>query len=217
MLQDNSFRAAIFDLDGTLLNSMYVWALVDELFFTVRGIEVPEGYVRAIAGLSYRDSAVYTKELLGLSESWEEIVAEWTAMAEREYAHHVRLKPGAERYLRRLKADGKKLAVATAMPPALFGPCLKNNGVYDLFDALLSTADAGGGGKDSGKIYALAAKRLGVSAGECVVFEDVYEGVLGARRAGMRVFCVFDAATHRLDEAAALADGLIYDFEEWIT
>jgi HAD superfamily hydrolase (TIGR01509 family) len=126
------------------------------------------------------------------------------------------LKCGAKAYLRALKAAGKKLAVATAMPPSLFAPCLQNNGIYDLFDEFLSTADAGGGGKATGRIFLLAAERLGVDPAECVVFEDVYEGVLGARRAGMRVFCVYDAATHRLDEAAALSDGLIDDFREML-
>ncbi len=79
-------------------------------------------------------------------------MAIWTRMAEREYRENVRLKPGAEAYLRELQARGVRLAVATAMPPGLFGPCLKHRGIEDLFEATLSVEDAGGRGKLSGKV-----------------------------------------------------------------
>lgn len=208
-------RAAIFDLDGTLLESMYVWHRVDELFFEGLGMAVPEDYARTIAGMSYRESALYTKKRFGLRQTWEEIVAEWTRMAQREYREHVRLKPGAGEYLRALRARGVRLAVATAMPPGLFEPCLAHNGVDGLFEIALSTEDTGGHGKRTGKVYGLAAERLGVRAEDCVVFEDVYEGVLGAKRAGMLAVLVYDeGSAHRHAEAANLADRVIHSFEE---
>lgn len=188
------FEAAIFDLDGTLLESMYVWKRVDEVFFEKRGMTAPEDYGRALAGKSYRESAEYTIERFGLPESWQEIVKEWTDQAVFEYAENVPLKEGAREYLHLLKSCGVKLAVATALPEYLYKPCLENLGVIDLFDALCSTDDTGGRGKAMGEVYLLAAEKIGMPPERCAVFEDVPEGIAGALRAGMRAYAVLDEA-----------------------
>lgn len=204
------FDAAIFDLDGTLLDSMYVWTRVDEIYFAQRGMAVPEDYGRALAGLSYRESAQYTMRRFGFPGPWEEIVREWTELAREEYACRVPLKPGARAYLTALKRCGVKLAVATALPEYLYRPCLEHLGVLGLFDALCSTDDTGGRGKGNGEVFLLAAARLGVSPERCAVFEDVMEGVRGAKRAGMRAYCVLDdASRHAHEEMAAIADGVV--------
>jgi len=204
------FEGAIFDLDGTLLDSMYVWHHVDDLFFEKRGMAVPEDYGRALAGKSYRESAEYTIERFGFTESWEEIVEEWTQMAIDEYSHHVKLKPCAREYLLALKASGVKLAVATALPEYLYRPCLENLGILGWFDALCSTDETGGRGKAKGEVFLLAAKRLNLEAEKCAVFEDVYEGVCGAKYAGMTAYCVKDAASaHTHGMSAEIADGMI--------
>ena len=79
-------RAGLFDLDGTLLDSMYVWTHVDACFFARRGLEMPSDYPRAISGMSFVDTARYTKARFDLPEDVEEIMAEWTALAREEYA-----------------------------------------------------------------------------------------------------------------------------------
>jgi len=204
------FKAALFDLDGTLLDSMYVWHRVDELFFQSRKLCMPEDYGRALAGKSYRESAEYTIERFGLDEKWEDIVAEWTRMSRNEYANHVKLKPGALKYLRILKRAGIKLAIATALPPDLYRLTLEHHGITDMFDALCSTNDVGGRGKISGEVYMLAAKSLGVRPEECAVFEDVLEGIQGAKKVGMRAYCMKDAAqVHNFDTIAQYADGML--------
>ena len=204
------FDAAIFDLDGTLLDSMYVWTRVDEIYFARHGMAVPEDYGRALAGLSYRESAEYTMRRFGFPGPWEEIVREWTELAREEYAFRVPLKAGAREYLTALKRCGVKLAVATALPEYLYRPCLTNLGVLELFDALCSTDDTGGRGKGNGEVFLLAAERLGVAPEHCAVFEDVPEGIRGAKRAGMRAFCVLDEASrHAHSEMAEMADGVV--------
>lgn len=209
------FRAALFDLDGTLLDSMDVWTRVDEEFFAARKMPVPEGYGRALAGLSYRESAQYTVRHYLPEEKWQDLIDEWTRLTEIEYAERVPLKPGALSYLRMLKRAGVRLAVATALPPNLYGPCLKHLGLTELFDELCSTEHTGGRGKASGEVYLLAAQKLGVEPEDCAVFEDVLAGIEGAKRAGMRAYCVRDAHSAKdFDAIAQIADGMVDSLEE---
>lgn len=209
------FKAALFDLDGTLLDSLDVWKRVDEQFFRARGMSVPKGFGRAIAGLSYRESAEYTVAHYLPEERWERIVEEWMEMARREYAENVPFKPGARSYLMRLKRAGVRMAVTTAMPRKLFVPCLERLGALEWFDALCSTEDTEGRGKASGEVFLLAAKQLGVEPEECAVFEDVIEGIRGAKKAGMQVWCVKDAHSQGdFAEMEQMADGMLDSMQD---
>ena len=200
-------KAALFDLDGTLLDSMYVWRRVDELFFARRGMELPEDYSRAVASLGFRRTAVYTKERFGLPESLEAIMDEWSRDAQVEYGERVPLKEGSREFLERLRERGVRLCVVTALCREMYEPCLARNGILDLFEFVLTADQAADGNKKDGSLYRMAAERLGVSPADCVVFEDVPEAVFGAKKAGMRVYCVIDPhSTHRLDEIRAVAE-----------
>ncbi len=202
-------QAALFDLDGTLLDSNYVWARVDAQFFCARNLAFPSDYVRAISGMSFLATAAYTKKRFALPESVEDIVREWTQMTEREYAEHVALKPGSAAFLRQLKSRGVKCAVVTSLHRALYEPCLAHNGILSLFDLCLSTDEAQSTSKKDGLLYRMAADRLETPYPDCAVFEDVYEGILGAKQLGMQAFCVVDPKyTHRLDAIQGIADGI---------
>ena len=209
------FRAAIFDLDGTLLDSLGVWRRVDRAFFSARGIDYdPDEYSRAIQGMSFRETAEYTRNRYGLRESTDAIIDEWMRMTADEYARRVALKPGALKYLRMLKRAGVKLAAATANRREVFVPTLENRGVLELFDALCTSQDIGDRGKSDGALFLLAARKLGVAPADCAVFEDTPDGIAGARRAGMRAYAVLDDAVPGMHAALREAsDGAIVDFE----
>ncbi|MDL2263547.1 HAD family phosphatase [Synergistaceae bacterium OttesenSCG-928-I11] len=210
----HDFAAAIFDLDGTLLDSMHVWEKIDFYFLSKRGIPVPEDYARTIAPLSFQQVARYTIDRFSLKTTEEEIMREWQDMARHEYANEIRLKNHAFEYLTALKQRGVKLATATSLHPELSEPVLRNNGIYDFFDVQCST-DEVGRGKEFPDIFLLAAERLNTQASSCVVFEDILPAVRSAKRARMRVYCIQDdASSHDEAELRKIADGYFRDFRE---
>ena len=205
--------AALFDLDGTLLDSLGVWEKIDREFFAANGLVMPENYAASISGLSFMQTAEYTKEHFGLGLSAEEIARIWHDMCREEYAEHVLLKPCAGDYLLRLKRAGRKLAVVTTLTRELYEPVLRRNGVYDCFDTF-ATTDETGLHKRTGEVYLLAASRLNVPARECAVFEDIYEGMEGARQAGMCACLVYDKHNKRLALSKQLCDYYIETYKE---
>jgi HAD superfamily hydrolase (TIGR01509 family) len=207
-----NFEAAIFDLDGTLLNSMDVWEKIDIAFLSKRGLPVPINYVTEICARSFEEAAQYTIELFELSEGVESIIKEWNAMAAYEYAHHVRLMPYTLDYMSRLNALRVKLAVATGLPEELYKPCLTNNGVYESFDIICST-DQVERGKEYPDIFLFASGELKIPPQKCIVFEDVLPAVRSAKQAGMITYGVYDKySAHNESEIKAIADGYLYDF-----
>ncbi len=207
-----NFKAAIFDLDGTLLNSMDIWEHIDISFLKKRNLPVPENYVAEICARSFEEAAQYTIDLFGLSENAEDIIREWNDMAVYEYAHNVRLSPHALDYLLRLKAADIKLAVATGLPEKLYIPCLENNAVSEIFDALCST-DEVLRGKEYPDVFELAAYKIGVLPEHCMVYDDVLPAIKSAKRAGMFACGVYDkySEQHR-NEIENIADGYLLDW-----
>ncbi len=207
-------KGYLFDLDGTLLDSMGVWEQIDVDFLTRRNIPVPEDYAQAIAPMGFRRAAEYTIARFGFSQSPEEIMEEWHQMAVEQYARHLSLKPGAKEYLEELKQQGKPLAVVTASYPELYQPALERGGVLDLFDTIV-TVNQVPRGKGFPDIYLEAAKRIQVPPQQCAVFEDITQGIQGAKAADCLAVAVYDSANQgQWDQTKALADLSIRSFEE---
>ena len=121
----NAGKGAIFDLDGTLLDSMGVWDQVDIDFLGRRGIPVPPDYMVKVASMQFQQIAEYTIARFGLPDTPDQLMREWDDMARVAYSTVVEAKPHAREYLTRLRASGAKLAVATSLPPALREPAMK--------------------------------------------------------------------------------------------
>jgi len=188
----NGLKGAIFDLDGTLLDSMGIWAQLDRRFLAKRGIALPDDYVEKVTPMNYREAAAYTIARFSLPETADEIIREWVEMSAQAYRFEIMLKPLAEEYLRQLKRQGVKLAVATAQKPELYEPALKRNGIFDLFHAFANLGEVERG-KGFPDIYFLAARRLGLPAQDCVVFEDISAGIRGAKSGGFQTCGVYDS------------------------
>ncbi|MDE6149597.1 MAG: HAD family phosphatase [Ruminococcus sp.] len=187
----SKFKGIIFDLDGTLINSSHVWSDIDIKFLAKRGLNVPENYFKAVSTMNFIAAAEYTNNLFNLNESIEDIAAEWYEMAYEEYAHNIFLKGGAKEFLNDLKENGVRIALATASSKELFEAVLRNNKVFYLFDFFASTNDVDRG-KGFPDVYEYACKGMGLKPNECAVFEDIIEGVRGAKAGGFTAVACLD-------------------------
>ena len=130
-----------------------------------------------------------------------------------EYAHYIKLIPYALNYLTQLKTQGIKLAVATGLPEKLYVPCLKNNSILGLFDALCST-DEVHRGKEYPDIFEYAAQKLSVAPERCIVFDDVLPAIRSAKQAKMLAGGVYDKySADQRREIEKIADIYLLDFK----
>ena len=210
----NNIKAAIFDLDGTLIDSMWVWQQIDIDYLSKRGHAVPNNLNDEITHLSFTQTAEYFKNRFSIEDSVEEIMNTWNTMAFNHYENNVKLKIGALEYLHKLKRSGIKIGLATSNSMPLLTATLKNNNAFDLFDAITVT-DEVKKSKSNPDIYLLAAKKLGVDPKDCMVFEDIIAAVEGAKLAGMKVTGVYDEhSKHQIDVLKKECDNYIYSYEE---
>lgn len=211
-----NIKAAIFDMDGTLVDSMWVWSKIDIDFLKRRNIECPKDLKSKIEHLSFEEVAIYFKNTFKLKESIEDIIHEWNQMALKEYKTNVKLKFGAKKYLEVLKVLGIKIGLATSNSSLLLETALKANGIYQYFDVITRT-DEVSRGKQFPDVYLLTAQRLDVNPEECIVFEDILPAVIGAKSAGMKVVGIHDDySNYQKKEIINIADKYIYKYSELI-
>ena len=207
-------KAYIFDLDGTLLDSMGIWQQIDIDFLKNRGITAPADYIEAITAMTFQETALYTINRFGLSDSIESLKQEWYEMAKYAYGHTVLLKPFAKEYLLALRKNEVKLAVATSLPSNLIELSLRNHDIYGLFDAICTTEEVGTG-KSCPDVFTLVAKKLDVQPSDCLVFEDILEAVKSAKSIGMSVCGVYDKSSNaNWGKIKQAADFSIIDFKD---
>lgn len=187
----NAIRGAIFDLDGTILDSMWIWDEIDRRFLNKRGIAVPDDYLRAVNGMEFAEAADYTIARFSLPDRPQTLIDEWSQMARDAYADEIALKPYAKDFLKALHARGVKLGIATSSMPDLYVPALKRNGLLDLFSAATVTKEVPRG-KSFPDVYLETARRLNLSPTDCAVFEDILVGVRSAKSAGFFAVAVYD-------------------------
>lgn len=212
----NNIKGVIFDLDGTLIDSMWVWDQIDIEYLSEKNLEVPKNLNDEIGHLSFNQVAVYFKERFKLKDSLDEIKQRWSDMAYYHYSTDIKLKEGVVEFLKFLKESNIKIGLATSNSHDLLEVVLKNNNIYDYFDAITIT-DEVSVGKHEPDVYLLAAKKLNVSPSECLVFEDIVQAIKGAKKAEMKVIGVADSRNlDDRDEIISLTDKFITNFNEMI-
>ena len=209
-----NIEGAVFDLDGTLLDSSWVWEKVDEKFLGDRGFQVTDDYVDEISPLGAERAAVYTIERFGLNEDKDDIVREWIEMAKKEYATEVVCKPYAKEFLEELQKLNIKMAVATSSDRELFMKTLEREGILKYFQKIV-TVDEVERGKGYPDIYEEAARRIKVNPHKCLVFEDILAGVTGASLGEFNVVAVFDEKSkHNWEKIKSISKYSINDYKE---
>lgn len=207
-----NFKGLIFDLDGTLIDSMNVWTEIDAEFLKEYNIDMPVDFYEDIKDLSFADTAIYFSETLGIPMNHKDIMDKFNAMAREKYEKIVPLKKGVYEFISQEKKKGTKLCVATANNKELTILALKRLGIYDSMEFIL-TCDEICSGKGTPDIYIKCAEKMGFEISETAVFEDILRGVLSAKSAGFYVVAVKEeTAFDDIDEIKKNSDMFIEDY-----
>ncbi len=209
------FKAIIFDLDGTLIDSMGLWRLVDRDFLHKRGIAVPRDLFDHLPqGNSFIQTAQYFKDRFGLADSADEIMAEWTLMVGWHYANDVKLKSGAEKLVQKLHLAGIPIGLGTSNSRELAQKVLSHCGIWDCFASVV-TGDMHLLGKPFPDIYLRGSQELNTSPADIIVVEDTLTGIQAAKAAGMRAVAIYDADCEEFHpQIQALADAFVLNHTE---
>lgn len=210
-----SYKGVIFDLDGTLIDSMKIWQDIDVKFLNKRNIEVPDDYMESIAHLGGYATALYTIDRFNLNDKPEDLISEWVSMASLEYPK-AKFKPGAEEYIDFLIKNNIKISIATATERELAVSSLKGKSFENSIETLVTVADVKRG-KGYPDIYLKCAEDLGLKPSECIVFEDILEGIRASKAGGFYTVGVFEECNkNNLSKIKTECDKFIYSFTEMI-
>ena len=206
-------KGAIFDLDGTLLDSMFIWDTIGEEYLRSLGKEPHEDLKETFVTLTLEEAAEYYREHYGVTLSVKEIVDGVNAMVEQTYRTKVTLKPGISEYLAWLKGNGVRTCVATVTDRYLVEETLERLGVRHYFSEIFTCAEVGFG-KDKPIIYRKALEHLGTEKSDTYVFEDLPFALNTAKTDGFPTVGVYDRHEAHQDELRGLADYYVLDFTD---
>ena len=209
-------RFCIFDMDGTLADSMPFWVRLGREYLEGLGLRPTVAQLAQTDTMTMEESAAYFHETFAIPDPPEKIFADMYEVMGRHYRQDVPLKAGVLDYLRALKARGARLGVATATEAAMSRACMERLGVWEYLDFLLS-CETLGVGKTRPDIYLEAAARLGAAPGETAVFEDSLYALKTAKAAGFYTVAVAEPAyAADWNALSALADETITDWRNAI-
>jgi len=209
------YKAVIFDLDGTLIDSMGIWLEVDKEYLIKRNIPVPDDLFKDVPeGNSFKEICQYFKDIFKLPDSIEEIGAEWTEMVAQHYKTEIKLKSGAMELIEFLHSKNVRIGLGTSNSKYLAETVLQANDVIHYFASIVAGCEEIKG-KPYPDIFLNAAEELQVDPAKCLVIEDTLQGVIAAHNGGMDVFAIFDDnETHDVERLKLEADFYAEDFQK---
>jgi len=206
---------AIFDMDGTLVDSMPYWRGLYMEYLEGRGVkQIPPDLLERTTPMTVLESSALFIREFSLSSTPEQTAEEMNSLMERHYRADVPLKPGVREYLEALRARGVQMCVASATSEPLVRACLERLGVIGCFRFLLS-CEVVGAGKNRPDVYLEAVRRMGAAPAETAVYEDAVFAARTAKNAGFYVVGVYDACSKEdWPELKSLADETVLDYRE---
>jgi HAD superfamily hydrolase (TIGR01509 family) len=212
MAFDDRFDAVIFDMDGTMLDSMSHWRRINYDFLERRGLQPPADIRENLMFIHNKQAIARYIQEFHLPLSPEEILEEYRAIMRGYYLGAVLPKPYLFTYLSHLKRRGKRMCVGTATPAAIARPALERHGILEHMEFILSARDEDIG-KGDPAFYRLAAGKLGLSPARCALFDDAPYAMRGAKTAGLTVLAMAEPIQAPLkEEILSLCDLYVHDF-----
>lgn len=207
-------KGAIFDLDGVLLDSMFIWDTLGETFLNSQGIEPREDIRETLRPMSLLQAAEYFRDEYGMLKSVEKIIDEINSLVEHFYFDFVKPKPGVIDFLDKLRENNVKMCITTATDRFMVDAALKRNNMEKYFGKIFTCTEVGHG-KDKPEIYLQALDYLEIPKKELIIFEDALYAIKTAKNADFSVVGVYDStADGQQMEIKELVDAFITTFEE---
>ena len=205
-------KGAIFDLDGTLVDSMFIWYTFGEDYLRTLGKEPKENLTETFKTFTLEQAAEYYREHYGVALSVNEIVDGVNEMVAKLYRTKVTLKDGVREFLEALKSQGVKMCVATVTDRPIVEDVLCNLGIRDFFTEIFTCAEVGYN-KETPHIYRVALEVLGTKKDETVVFEDALHALITAKKDGFKVAAVYDRHERHQTQMKENGDYYITNYE----
>ncbi len=207
-------KGAIFDLDGTLLDSMWLWESLADNYLLSIGIEPPKDLGESLKVLTLKEACFYIKERFRLKDTPDEINQDMEKLLADYYSNRLQLKLYVLEILEEFKSRNIKMAIATATDEHLVSMVLNRYGIKDYFE-FIQTVENVGLSKSQPKYFEIAINRLGLKSEEVWLFEDALHCIVSAKKAGLKVVAVKDkSALDDLEKIKKLADIYIEDFSQ---
>ena len=216
MKKIENIKLFLFDLDGTILDSLKIWNDIDLLFFKNHNLIMGEDYHIAIAPLTLEETATYTKNTYKLDIDEEQIMKEWSDLAIKEYAENVNLKKGVKEFLDYLKNKNVHLAIATSCNEEMFKPCLERYGIVSYFEHFYTSQNLKIN-KSNANFFKEILNEYKIEPDQILFFEDSLASMKCAKSLGFNVVAVMDKKLEKQkEEIFASSDDQIEDFSQFI-